>query len=177
MAVLDRMKAKHLVLCAAAVFAACSTAPPAPSPAPATATVEIAVPEYAKIEREVMHFVNVERVKNHVDTLIFNPSLEKAAAVQAVQMAARRKMAHELPGAEYPTLGDRIRYAGYVYRRLTENIAYGYPTAANAVAAWMTSPGHRQNILDRGVRETAVGVARAKTGELYYCEVFGARRY
>jgi uncharacterized protein YkwD len=174
------MKSNHFYLFVTEVVAACSPAqPPAPSPVPAPvpAVVDSKVPEYDRIEREVIHLVNVERMRNGRDTLVLNQSLQKAATVQAVQMAARRKMAHELPGADYPTLGDRIRYAGYVYRRLTENIAYGYPTAANAVAAWMTSPGHRQNILDRGVRETAVGVARAKTGELYYCEVFGTRLY
>jgi len=151
--------------------------PPAPSPTPAPAAVETTVPEYDRIEREVIHFVNVERMRNHVDTLIFNPSLETAARVQAVQMASERKMAHDLPGAPHPTLRDRAQFSGYRYRHLAENIAYGYPTATYAVGAWMNSPGHRANILDRAAVETGVGVARAKTGELYFCQVFGAPFY
>jgi uncharacterized protein YkwD len=121
--------------------------------------------------------VNVERLKNRLDTLVWNPALDKAATIQAVEMAAERKMAHDLPGAAHPTLNDRIQFVGYRYRRIAENIAYGYPNAAYTVAAWMTSPGHRANILDRAVVETGVGVARSRTGELYYCQVFGARLF
>ncbi|MBA3645259.1 MAG: CAP domain-containing protein [Gemmatimonadaceae bacterium] len=116
-------------------------------------------------------------MRNHLDTLRWNAQLDRAAKVQAVEMAAERKLAHELPRARYPSLKDRIRYAGYSYRNLAENIAYGYPNAEYTVAAWMASSGHRTNILDRVSVETGVGVARSKTGELYYCQVFGAPLY
>ncbi|MDQ6717846.1 MAG: CAP domain-containing protein [Gemmatimonadota bacterium] len=132
---------------------------------------------YTGVEREIIHLVNIERIKIRLDTLIWNPALDKAAKIQAVEMAAQRKMAHELPGARYPTLRDRISSTGYGYRHLTENIAYGFPGASGAVSGWMASPGHRANILDRVSVETGVGVARAKTGELYYCQLFGARLY
>jgi uncharacterized protein YkwD len=93
-----------------------------------------------------------------------------------MNMAALRTMAHELPTTEQPTLKDRITFVRYQYQHLTENIAFGFPDARNAVAGWMASPGHRTNILDRGVSETGIGIARARTGELYYCEVFGEPR-
>ncbi len=159
---------------------ACTSAPepvPPPPPAPSTTQRSGGAVDYSAIEREIMHRVNVERMRNHLDTLRWNPQLDQTAKIQAVEMAAERKMAHELPGARFPTLKDRIRHAGYSYRNLAENIAYGYPNAEYTVAAWMASPGHRTNILDRVSVETGVGVARAKTGELYYCQVFGAQLY
>ena len=148
---------------------------PAPSPQPVTPAPEGST--YSGIEREILQRVNVERRKQRLDTLVWNPALEQAARLQALEMAAEHTMAHDLPGAPYPTLKDRVRHVGYSYRHVTENIAYGYPTAAYAVGAWMSSAGHRANILDRVSVETGVGVARAKSGELYFCQVFGARLY
>lgn len=165
-------------LASASLFAvACATAPkPVPAPAPST-PVATNVPDYSKVEREILHLINVERLRNRLDTLVWNPRLDKAAKIQAVEMASERKMAHDLPGAPHPTLKDRVQFSGYRYSHIAENIAYGYPTATYAVGAWMNSPGHRANILDHELVETGVGVARAKTGELYFCQVFGARLY
>src|SRR5207237_8065349 len=112
------------------------------------------VPDYSKVEREIVHLINVERIRNRLDSLVWNPQLDKAAKIQAVEMASERKMAHDLPGTTYPTLKDRIRYVGYGYRHIAENIAYGYPTATYAVGAWMNAPGHRANHLDRAVLAT-----------------------
>lgn len=155
----------------------CSVAPePAPARPPVSPPVTPGV-NFTEIERDIMHLVNVERMKNKLDTLRWNPQLDKAAKIQAAEMAAEHRMAHDLPGAQYPTLKDRIRYTGYVYRHMAENIAYGYPDPQYTVAAWMKSSAHRINILDRSSSETGIGVARAKTGELYYCQVFGARLY
>ncbi len=46
-------------------------------------------------------------------------------------------------------------YTGYTYA--AENIAAGYTTPAAVVQGWMTSPGHRENILALDVWELGVG--------------------
>ena len=97
------------------------------------------------------------------------------AKIQAAQMATFQKMAHEVPGAELPTLSDRAHRVGYAYGRLAENVALGYPSAEAVVEGWMSSKGHRENILARDVVETGIAVARSKAGGLYYCQVFGRR--
>ena len=97
------------------------------------------------------------------------------AKIQAENMARFQKMAHTIPGAQLPTLGDRARYVGYPYGRLAENVALGYPNAETVVEGWMNSTGHRRNILDGSVVETGIAVARSSTGGLYYCQVFGRR--
>ena len=95
------------------------------------------------------------------------------AKIQAQNMAYYQKMAHVLPNATLPTLTDRAHYVGYSYGRIAENVALGYPNAEMVVEGWMNSRGHRQNILDAGVVETGIAVARSATGGLYYCQVFG----
>jgi uncharacterized protein YkwD len=90
-------------------------------------------------------------------------------------MATFQTMEHVLPGAELPTLVDRARRVGYVYGRIAENVALGYPSAEAVVEGWMASKGHRENILDDGVMETGIGIARSSAGGLYFCQVFGRR--
>jgi uncharacterized protein YkwD len=95
------------------------------------------------------------------------------AKIQAQNMARFQTMAHVLPQADLPTLGDRARYVGYPFGRIAENVALGYPNAETVVEGWMNSKGHRANILDRDVAETGIAIARSSAGGLYFCQVFG----
>ncbi|MFD1271227.1 CAP domain-containing protein [Streptomyces kaempferi] len=54
-----------------------------------------------------------------------------------------------------------------------ENVAYGYSTSAAVMAAWMSSPGHRHNILTCGFREIGVGLAQPGS---YWTQDFGTAR-
>lgn len=62
---------------------------------------------------------------------------------------------------------SRMRAAGYISSpsvgfEVGENIAWGTRALATPraiVAAWMASPEHRANILDRTYRETGIGVS------------------
>jgi uncharacterized protein YkwD len=54
-----------------------------------------------------------------------------------------------------------------------ENIAYGYPTPASVVQAWLNSPGHRANIENASYRTTGIGVAANAAGAYYWTQEFG----
>jgi len=71
--------------------------------------------------------------------------------------------------------GKRINtYAkGYEYRVMGENLARNYTDAGSIIKAWMNSPSHRANILDKEFRETGIGIATAKDGTIYVVQVFG----
>jgi uncharacterized protein YkwD len=64
-------------------------------------------------------------------------------------------------------LEQRLRSVDYLRSGLTawaygENIAWGekgLSTPKSIVKAWMGSPGHRANILDRSFREIGLGVS------------------
>jgi uncharacterized protein YkwD len=99
--------------------------------------------------------------------------LMSAAQLQADQMASAGTMAHVLHGAPYPTLDARLSAVAYEVRAAGENVAEGYRDAASAVAGWMTSEGHRANILSLRYSEVGAGVARGTDGRLYFAEVFG----
>ena len=128
---------------------------------------------YGATEARIFDLINAERRHQGLRPLVFNAQLNQMARIQAQNMAYYQKMAHVLPNATLPTLGDRAHYVGYPFMRLAENVALGYPNAETVVEGWMNSRGHRLNILDAGVVETGIAIARSATGGLYYCQVFG----
>ena len=75
-----------------------------------------------------------------------------------------------------PELRNRVNAAGYAgWNRIGENIAAGQETPESVMAGWMTSPGHRANILNPAFKEIGVGFTRSN-GQfgIYWVQVFGA---
>jgi uncharacterized protein YkwD len=128
---------------------------------------------FSATESRIFDLINAQRRRQGLQPLAHNPQLDRMAKIQAENMARFQKMAHNIPDASLPTLGDRARYVGYMFSRISENVALGYPNAETVVNGWMTSTGHRRNILDGGVVETGIGIARSAAGGVYYCQVFG----
>lgn len=153
-------------------------AAPAPSPAqPAStpASMGASPSAYADTEARIFDLINAERRRQGLPALVYNVQLDRMAKIQAANMARLHKLAHTLPESQLPTLGDRARFVGYPFGRMAENVAQGYPNAETVVQGWMTSSGHRHNVLDADVLETGIGIARAPGGGLYFCQVFGRR--
>lgn len=75
-------------------------------------------------------------------------------------------------GSDGSDPGKRATEAGYDWRSVTENVAYGYPDEQTCMSKWMASPGHRANILKPGL--THFGSAMAVSGSTpYYTQDFG----
>jgi uncharacterized protein YkwD len=146
---------------------------PAPAPPPRPAPARVAV---NNIVDTVFALTNRERVRADLTPLRRSPLLMRAAQIQAEQMAATGKLAHELPGARYPTMASRLRAVGYAPRAAGENIAEGYTSGAALLAGWMTSPTHKANILSAKYRETGIGTARSKAGRSYHVQLFAQPR-
>jgi uncharacterized protein YkwD len=96
--------------------------------------------------------------------------LNKAARAHSTYQARRSLMTHT--GAGGTSFVTRAKRAGYA-NALSENVAYGYPTAKAVMTAWIKSPGHRANI--RNCKAKAVGVAVAYNSKRwpYWTQVFG----
>jgi uncharacterized protein YkwD len=85
------------------------------------------------------------------------------------------------------TVVPRIRAAGYLNDTpdwtVGENLAWGsasFSTPASIVQAWLNSPGHKRNLLNRKYREAglaiAVGAPVQTTGDAgTYVQEFGKR--
>lgn len=52
-----------------------------------------------------------------------------------------------------------------------ENVAYGYSTAQDVVAAWLNSPGHRK-IIEGSFTHSGFGVIKTDKNRYYYTQLF-----
>jgi uncharacterized protein YkwD len=130
---------------------------------------------YRATEARIFDLINAERKERGLPPLVHNEQLNRMASIQAQNMAYFQRMAHVLPEAKLPTLTDRAYYVAYPFGQLAENIALGYPDAETVVHGWITSKGHRANILHSEVEETGIAIAKSSAGAVYYCQVFGRR--
>ncbi|MFI6058728.1 CAP domain-containing protein [Streptomyces sp. NPDC051286] len=143
---------------------------PAASAGASAAPAPTATPASADTAR-VLALVNSERGKVGCSPLTVNAKLTKAAQDHSKDMADHRNMSHT--GSDGSLPGDRITRAGYTWSAYGENVAYGYSTPESVMNAWMTSPGHKRNILDCTYKE--IGIGLAQPGH-YWTQDFGTAR-
>jgi len=105
---------------------------------------------------------NHERASRGLAPLRVDAELTRAARVRAQEIV--QKFSHTRPSGESWRTVSVSAYG--------ENIARGQKTADKVTAAWMTSDGHRRNILRESF--SSVGVACIKAGNVYYwVQLFG----
>jgi peptidoglycan hydrolase-like protein with peptidoglycan-binding domain len=92
--------------------------------------------------------------------LTVRSDLVSVARAQAARMASQDRLYHN------PNLARDVRN----YRWAGENVGYG-PSVALVHSAFMNSPGHKANILDRDYTEVGVG-AVWRNGRVWIAEVF-----
>jgi uncharacterized protein YkwD len=125
------------------------------------------------ISASIVDLTNVERARAGVAPLRANSRLMQAAQLQAEQMASLGRMSHVLSDGPYPQPQDRLAAAGYRWRAFAENIAYGQNGPEDVTESWMTSPGHRGNMLNATYTELGTGYAVDGRGRPYFVQVFG----
>ncbi|MBE7520400.1 MAG: CAP domain-containing protein [Thermoflexaceae bacterium] len=97
-------------------------------------------------ELEMLALINAERAKVGAPALKVSPGLNRTAAWKSADSSAYGPgFSHRDSLGRWPS--QRARDCGYP-GDAAENIAYGYPSPAATVAAWMGSAGHRANILN-----------------------------
>ncbi|KIZ15843.1 CAP domain-containing protein [Streptomyces natalensis] len=143
------------------------SAPPTKAPVPPSPASPSAPPASGTAAR-ILEIVNSERSKAGCSPLTLNAKLNKAAQDHSKDMAGHSNMSHT--GSDGSSPGDRITQAGYNWTAYGENVAYGYSTPESVMRGWMSSPGHKRNILDCSFKEMGVGLAQP--GD-YWTQDFG----
>jgi uncharacterized protein YkwD len=152
-----------------------------PSPADSPTTSEPAASpslgDASVIERRAFEKTNQVRIENGLPPFVWDADLCRLARTNSENMARRGYFAHITP--EGLRLRDRARAAGILhFSLLGENIAYnqGYDDpGAFAVERWMSSPGHRANILYTGFQGSAIGTFVSADGAVFLTQVFITR--
>lgn len=106
----------------------------------------------------VISQTNASRAENQIPALAANQLLTRAAQNKANDMLARQYFAHNTPDGATPW--TFIKDVGYSYVTAGENLAIDFSEAESVQAAWMNSPGHRANILNKSFQEIGIGIAK-----------------
>jgi uncharacterized protein YkwD len=151
-------------------------------------TSHISVP---RLEQKIHTLINSERQTEKIRPLVIDEELSKIAREHSQDMAKRGFFDHVNPDGKSPR--DRVRMAGYncpktvgenifqnnLYSRvqIRGNVKTYYwnsldEIATSTVQGWMSSPGHRQNILQHEYGKTGIGVAIADDEKVYITQVF-----
>lgn len=141
----------------------------------------------AEIESYIYIFTNKEREFRGLDTLRRVALVEDIARDHSQDMADRNYFSHITPEGLGPV--DRIKfgynctkdYGSYYSYGLAENIWWiewvgqsetAKDVAQETVVSWMSSPGHRANILEPAYDRIGVGVAFNDDGGMYATQNF-----
>jgi len=109
---------------------------------------------------QIINLTNKEREKSALSPLSLNQQLTQAANAKAADMFDSDYWAHNSPGGKTPW--SFISAAGYKYVFAGENLARDFNDAGSVVNAWMDSPSHRSNLLDKNFKEIGVAVVNGK---------------
>jgi hypothetical protein len=119
--------------------------------------------------------INRERITRGLVPYALNAQLTAAAQAHANDIGNGGSFSHT--GSDGSSVFDRVARTGYgAYswgRRLGENWAW-YRSAETAVALWMDSAPHRNNILHAYYREFGIGIA-SRNGNFVFVIDFGAQ--
>lgn len=141
------------------------------------------LPDPALLAEELLALVNQARATPRncgtqafgaAPPLTWNETLARAALGHSRDMAEKRYFDHKEPGGSTPPV--RATQAGYRWSRVSENIASGQRTVAEAVEGWLDSPGHCANIMNPVVTEMGAAFAvNPASGRrtVYWTQMFG----
>ena len=150
-----RIRLPLILVSILAALAALVLSPAAP-PAASAATIHVS----ASKESGMVRLTNAARTKNHLKGYRVNAELTRVARQHALRMARENRLYHN----------PRLRYSVTSYRYLGENVGYS-PSIATVQRAFMQSPSHRANILDRDFTQVGIGVVVAGD-RIWVTEVF-----
>ncbi len=150
--------------------------PPKPKPKPAPAKPKVRTPEVGadqeSQENEVIRLVNLERGKAGCGTVRMDAKLRTAIRLHVQELGTHGDLYISHDSDDGRTFVERAKAQGYTDPG-GENVARGQNDAADVMQGWMTSDGHRANILNCSFKAIGVGVIKGVDKTLVWGQIFG----
>ena len=120
-------------------------------------------------EQMMLNLLNQDRNNYGLPSLTLDPTLCGIARIKSCDMRDNNYFAHESP--TYGNVRDMLKTFGYSFNGAGENIAH-HATVEKAQAAFMSSTGHRQNILSSAWTKVGIGICLDRNGYVYVTQIF-----
>ncbi|MGM9606892.1 MAG: CAP domain-containing protein [Oscillospiraceae bacterium] len=138
------------------------TPTPAPTPTPTPTPTPAESVDLQAVREEVLKLVNAERANAGLPALTLNEKVCEAAQLRAEEITT--VFSHTRPnGSDCFTA-----LTGISFRTAGENIAAGQSSPASVMNSWMSSSGHKANILNGNFTSIGIGFVKSDTGYRYY---------
>ncbi|PAE25019.1 CAP domain-containing protein [Bacillus sp. 7894-2] len=121
---------------------------------------KVAFPKMGENENELMRLTNEKRKELRLKPLSVDLQLNAEAQKKSSDMMKLQYVSHNSPTYGNPT--EMLRNQQISFFTVKENIGAGYKTADEMFAAWMNSPVHRENILNK--KATHIGAGYCQGG-------------
>jgi len=149
----------------APVQTAVPTAPPVQTPSAPDYTTDSLTTQ----EQTALKLLNQDRQRNGLAPLTLDPQLSRLARIKSEDMRSNNYFAHTSP--TYGSASDMLKTFGYAFNGVGENIAH-HATVEKSQAAFMSSTGHRRNILGSQWTKCGIGIAYDANGFVYVTQLF-----
>lgn len=120
-------------------------------------------------EQKALNLLNQDRAANGLPALTLDSELSRLARLKSRDMNDNRYFAHESP--TYGNAASMLTAFGYAYNGVGENIAH-HATVEKAEAAFLSSPGHRINLMGSQWKKVGIGVWLDSSGFVYLTQIF-----
>ena len=120
-------------------------------------------------EENAFLLLNEDRAANGRAALELDPALCDLARLKSRDMFLNNYFSHTSP--TYGSTAQMLSSYGYAFTSVGENIAH-HATVEKAQAAFMSSSGHRQNILGSQWTKVGIGVWEDSQGFVYVTQLF-----
>lgn len=120
-------------------------------------------------ELKMVNLLNNDRKNNGLAALALDEELCQIARIKSADMRDNRYFAHESP--TYGKVGAMLKRFGYAFSAAGENIAH-HANVDKTQAAFMSSQGHRANILNKGWTKFGIGIVQDAQGYIYATQIF-----
>ena len=120
-------------------------------------------------EQTAGNLLNSDRMRYNLSPLIIDPELCRIARIKSEDMRDNQYFAHTSP--TYGDVRAMLQKFGYTFSSAGENIAH-HASVEKAQAAFLSSPGHRLNIMSRAYTKAGIGVAVDAKGYVYLTQIF-----
>lgn len=156
-----------------------ATATPAPTPkitqkpaetvSPPSTSDDYTTGSITVQEENAFLLLNQDRISNNLSSLTLDPVLCQLARKKSEDMRDNHYFAHNSP--TYGSASQMLKTFGYSFTAVGENIAH-HATVEKAQAAFMSSSGHRRNILGTSWTKVGIGVCTDSQGYVYVTQLF-----
>ena len=120
-------------------------------------------------EQSAGNLLNSDRARYALPPLSIDPELSRIARIKSEDMRDNQYFSHISP--TYQDVRSMLRRFGVSFSAAGENIAR-HATIEKAQAAFLSSPGHRKNVLSSVYTRVGLGVALDPKGFVYLTQIF-----